>query len=379
MTAPLRVVLTNFRSPWDPLAGGGQTATDDLARALVAAGHRVHAVFAGEPGPTPPVPYAIRWVRARRRPWWTAVALARKTHALVRREGADVVHTSGYEGAFIDGRLTHVATLHAPDLPVWSPPPLHRPWKRVLFLRRSAGVVLERRRMMRARAVVFVSEHSREKANGLGYRCRQAVVIPNGVDVEVFRPAALSRPARPVVLFVGRFDEQKGVDVLLQAWRALDGRAELHLAGTGWREERYRELAASLGLRTVSFIGHVPRQQLPALLNQARLLVLPSRYENFPISLLEAMSCGIPVVTTRVGGIPELVTAGREGLLVPPEDVGALSGALITLVDDAERARAMGEEGRRTIGGRYSWDIIAARMVALYRELLSAPTGLGRP
>ena len=122
------------------------------------------------------------------------------------------------------------------------------------------------------------------------------------------------------------------------------------------------------------FEGHVPRGRVPALLAQARLLVLPSRYENFPLSLLEAMSCAVPVVTTRVGGIPEMVADGETGLLVAPGDPEALAAALRRLVGDPALARRLGDAGRRAIETTYSWEAVATRIVDLYGEVLRAET-----
>jgi glycosyltransferase involved in cell wall biosynthesis len=102
--------------------------------------------------------------------------------------------------------------------------------------------------------------------------------------------------------------------------------------------------------------------------------VLPSRYENFPVVLLEAMACGVPVVATRVGGIPELVTDGVEGLLVPAGDAPALREALAAIVRDGARASGMGARARRRIEGRYTWDIIAAQMAALYARVAAGAT-----
>jgi glycosyltransferase involved in cell wall biosynthesis len=370
----LAVLLTNFRSPWDPLAGGGQTATDDLARALHAAGHDVQALFAGAPPSAPRHPYPVRWVRPRARPWALALALAHAVREQTRQRRFDVIHTTGFEGGLIRAPVPRVATLHSPELPEWRPPSPARPLRLLRYLRAHVGPALERRCLRAAAATVFVSDHSRRRAAERGYPVREGVVIPNGVDPETFRPEAGSRAQRPTILFVGRFDDQKGIDVLLDAWRGLQEAADLRLAGTGWREDRYREQARQLGLRSVHWDGHVARERLPELVRRAWAVVLPSRYENFPLVLLEAMACGVPVVATRVGGIPELVTDGVEGLLVPAEDAPALREALAAIVRDGARASGMGARARRRIEGRYTWDIIAAQMAALYARVAAGAT-----
>jgi glycosyltransferase involved in cell wall biosynthesis len=372
----LRIVLTNFRSPWDAQAGGGQTATDDLARTLQATGHRVRAVYAGSPPATAPS-YPVRWVAFHERPALTALRVARGVARLLADEPADLVHSTGFEGAWLPASPPRVATLHQPDLPPWAPPSWSRPDRRLLYLRRHAPFALERRSLRRAARVVFTSAHIQRLAELRGYPVRRGAVVPNGVDVRRFSPSLSPPPAggRPLVLFTGRFDDQKGIDVLLEAWRHLDGRAELRLAGAGWKESGYRNFASRLGLSSVVFQGHVPRERLPELLGQARLLVLPSRYENFPLSLLEAMSCAVPVVASRVGGIPELVADGETGLLVPPGDPAALAEAMGRLVDGPALARALGAAARSTIEARYSWDAVVSRLVDLYADVLSAEAG----
>ena len=369
----MRIVLTNFRSPWDAEAGGGQTATDDLARTLQAAGHRVRAVYAGRASGESP-PYSVHWVPFHDRPALTAFRVARGAARLLAEEPADLVHSTGFEGAWLPASPPRVATLHQPDLPAWAPPPWNRPARRLLYLRRHTRFALERRSLRRAASVVFTSAHIQRLADARGYPVRRGIVIPNGVDPRVFSPAPRRDDGPPIVLFVGRFDDQKGIDVLLEAWRRMDGEAELRLAGAGWKEAEYRDLASRLGLSRVVFEGHVPRGRVPALLAQARLLVLPSRYENFPLSLLEAMSCAVPVVTTRVGGIPEMVADGETGLLVAPGDPEALAAALRRLVGDPALARRLGDAGRRAIETTYSWEAVATRIVDLYGEVLRAET-----
>jgi glycosyltransferase involved in cell wall biosynthesis len=301
--------------------------------------------------------------------------VARGLARLLAEEPADVVHSTGFEGGWLPASPPRVATLHQPDLPPWAPPPWRRPDRRLLYLHRQTRFALERRSLRRASVVVFTSAHIQRLAEARGYAVKRGIVVPNGVDLRHFSPSLRPREGPPMVLFVGRLDDQKGIDVLLEAWRRLQGRAELRLVGAGWKEGEYRGLARRLGLSGVIFEGHVPRDRLPELLAQAQLLVLPSRYENLPLSLLEAMSCALPVVATRVGGIPELVAHGETGLLVPPDDPDALAAALGRLVDDAPLARRLGDAARRTVESTYSWEAVGTRLAALYEEVRRAESG----
>jgi len=362
-------VLTNFRSPWDPEAGGGQTATDDLARALKALGLRVRAVYAGSPGDVLPE-YPVHWVAFSARPMALALNVARGVRRLLKEEPADLVHSTGFEGAWIVSSIPRIATLHQPDLPPWQPPTWTRPLERLRYLRRNLRFALERQSLKRASRVVFTSSQSRDLASAGGYPVKASRVVHNGVDTRTFAPRARPDGGPPIVLFVGRFDAQKGVDILFHAWRDLDARAQLRLAATGWKELEYRELARDLALSSVVFQGHVPRAQLPELLQQASVLVLPSRYENFPLSLLEAMACGVPVVATRVGGIPELVEDGQTGLLVPPEDPEALGEAIRRILDDPGLASGLARAARAVVESRFTWESVGRQIISMYEEVL---------
>ena len=256
---------------------------------------------------------------------------------------------------------------------------------------------LVRRRAEHVDMVVGCSDYVTERARRVlpDVRCE---TLHNGVDVDAFAPGDRT-PAR--LLFVGRVSPDKGVHVLLDALTrvaAIHPEVELDMVGDEAlprldmqvaidEEERVRalsrfyrpegylaplmdalpaELAARVRHRT--WIG---REELPGLYRACGMLVLPSVWEEpFGIPLVEAMASGLPVVATRVGGIPEVVEHGVTGLLVPPEDAGALAEAMRALLDDPALARRMGEAGRRRALERFSWDDVAARLRALYGELL---------
>jgi glycosyltransferase involved in cell wall biosynthesis len=363
----LKIVLTNFRSPWENGAGGGQAATDDLARALVARGHDLRAVYPGAPAAAP---YDVSWVARSPRPLVTAARVARATRLLLGESAYDVVHSTGYEGAWLPRARCHVATSHHPDLPAWVPPGWSHPLARFGFLRRWQGAGLERRALKQADGAIFVSAFARDQARARGYPTRASRVIPNGVDSRLFSPAAREPAGPPVILFAGRMDDQKGVDVLLKAFGLLATGPRLRLAGTGCREQEYRRAAAEAGLGAVEFLGGVERRHLPALLGEAHVYVLPSRYENLPLGILEAMACARPVVAARVGGVTEMIDEGVEGLLVPAGDAAALALALQRLVEDAGLRARMGEAGRSRVLARFTWEKVAAETEAFYEELM---------
>jgi glycosyltransferase involved in cell wall biosynthesis len=196
-------------------------------------------------------------------------------------------------------------------------------------------------------------------------------VIPNGVQPDHF---ACARTAGPLttILTVANLRREKAHEVLFDAIARIAPRhpsIRLRVAGDGPRAAELRALAASLGIADrVTFLGH--RDDVPTLLAEADLFVLPSRSEAFPNSVVEAMASGLPVVASGVGGLLELVEPGRTGLLVAPDDPAALADAIDTLADDPARARALGDRAQRTITEHYSFDRMVRAFENLYGSLL---------
>ena len=176
--------------------------------------------------------------------------------------------------------------------------------------------------------------------------------------------------------FVGRITRQKGVPVLLKAAQQLDPAAQLVLCAgqpdTAELAEEVTGLVAGLKAERSGVIWlpeMLPQREVIQLLTHATVFACPSLYEPLGIVNLEAMACGTAVVASRVGGIPEVVSDGETGLLVPSDDPGALAAALNALLADPGRATAMGERGRERAIADFSWPAIAAQTAALYSEL----------
>jgi glycosyltransferase involved in cell wall biosynthesis len=212
----------------------------------------------------------------------------------------------------------------------------------------------------------------------LGIPRRKLHVIPNAVDAGRFA-AGVGEPVRrelepgdrSLVLAVGRLHEQKGHDVLLRAAADVTD-ACFALAGDGPERARLERLAAELGIADrVRFLG--TRNDVPDLLAAADVVVLPSRYEGLPLSLLEAMAAGVPVVASRIPGNDELVEDRRTGVLVAPGDAAALAEALRQLLADPARRAALAEQGRKQVADRYTARAVADRVMEQY-ELLTRAT-----
>jgi glycosyltransferase involved in cell wall biosynthesis len=224
-----------------------------------------------------------------------------------------------------------------------------------------------------AHAVVTVSETSRAAlATALGED--GVILVDNGVDVSLFGPPGPARQP-PRVLFAGRLTPRKGVVDLLRASTLLTGRGVEHdlvLAGGTPEEgpEAEAEVRAAAG-PSVQFLGSQPREVMPDLYRSSDVFCLPSWWEAMPLSVLEAMASGLPVVATAVGDIPRAVDDGVTGLLVPPADVGALSDALEALLTDADRRHRMGAEGRRRVERNFDITRTWSELDRLYQRLLA--------
>lgn len=197
------------------------------------------------------------------------------------------------------------------------------------------------------------------------------VSVMNPVPIPPVAPRA---PEPGAVVTTGRLGDDKGSRVLVRAAALLSGRGvgvHVHLAGDGDQEPVLRE-AQALGVGDrVTLHGWVGRPQVEALLDRARVFALPSRLEGMPVSMLEAMARSLPVVVTPVGGIPDVVEDGRQGLIVPPDDPEALAEALERLLTDPSAADAMGRAGREAVERRASIPVFTRRLGAILNRVLA--------
>ena len=278
--------------------------------------------------------------------------------------------------------IPHVMTMHSLEA--------LRPWKaEQLGGGYAVSTWCERTAAGSAAAVVAVSDGMRADILAAYPEIppERVRVIRNGIDTSEYRPDPATDvldqygidKARPYVIFVGRITRQKGVPVLLRAASGLIPEAQLVLlAGAADTPEQLAEVTELVeGLRAtrsgVFWIPEMlPRRDVTQLLTHATVFAIPSVYEPLGIVNLEAMACATAVIGSRTGGIPEVVADGQTGLLVPVGEPEPLAAALNTLVSDPDRARAMGQAGRKRAVAEFGWPAIAAQTAALYAELVNS-------
>jgi glycosyltransferase involved in cell wall biosynthesis len=382
-------------APGSPDSGGQNVCVRELAKALAAEGHqvtvhtrrddpdlptqvviapgvRVHHVPAGPAARVPKdelLPHMPRFARHLRRVWHT--------------EAPDVVHAHFW--------MSGMAA-------AWSARPLGVP---VVQTFHALGHVKRREqgdedtsppsRQQEEAAIAANADRviasCRDEATELGRigaPPERMAIVPCGVDVEEFTPdgPVAPRTGRPRIVAIGRLVRRKGLDEVVAAMRDVPG-AELVVAGgpddpaapdPDLARLRAAAGAAGVGDR-VRFTGAVAREQVPALLRSADAVVCAPWYEPFGIVPLESMACGVPVVTSAVGGLADTVVDGVTGLHVAPRRPGEVADRLRRLVADPDLRARLGAAGRRRVLRRYTWPAVAAATAAAYRAAIDSCPG----
>jgi D-inositol-3-phosphate glycosyltransferase len=244
---------------------------------------------------------------------------------------------------------------------------------------------VERRVAREADAIVCASDHERHALIEIyGVDAERIALVPCGVDLARFRPLdkemarrSLGLNGEKMILFVGRMEPLKGLDVLLGAAARLDEEPAFKLVvvggdgnGTGADEAQHlRRLSACLGISDrVSFTGPVGHDRLPLYYNAADVCVVPSHYESFCLVALEAMACGTPVVASRVGGLTATVRDGETGYLIGRQSPEPFAERVAALLADEELRQSFGRTASEAVTG-FGWDRIADAIERLYDEV----------
>jgi glycosyltransferase involved in cell wall biosynthesis len=381
----MHVLILNYEFP--PAGGGAGFASANIGRELVTLGVDVDiltSVIDGEADGE-----LLHGMRVYRVPSWRkgmhdcgllgaysyAVFAAWKRRRLLASTHYDLEHYffSLPTGAisltsFGENAPPYVVSLRGSDVPGYDP------FNERLERLHKLTLPLTRRIWRRASSVVALSNALRETAL-LTSPDIDFDVIPNGMDISKFSPrcspsAAAERPLR--IITVARLLERKGIQHLLEAIaKPVPLEVTLKIVGTGSYEDSLRRQVVELGLADrVEFAGFVHSDELPTHYQEADVFVLPSQIESFGLVFAEAMASGLAVIATRIGGIPELIRSGTEGILVSPASPGEIRAALEYVMEHPESLQKMGVAGRRRIEEKYTWRAVAKRYLAVYQDVL---------
>jgi glycosyltransferase involved in cell wall biosynthesis len=409
---PLRIAWLIYRG--NPHCGGQGVYTRYLAREVTELGHHIE-VLSGQPWPElddpsqlvkvpsldlyrPGNPFRVPW------PWefrdrvdlqefaimcaagfpepYTFSLRARNLLAQ-RRHDFDLIHDNQCLGTGLLGMMNDgwpvVATLHHPitvdrDLDMEH---ATSPWKRATLRRWYAFLEMQMKVAKQIPRLVTVSENSRRDiVSQMGVSEDRLHIVPVGVDQQTFRPLPhVARVPGRIMTTASADVPMKGLVPLLEAVAKLRvERPEAHLVVIGKQKEKSKIPAVleRLGLENVvQFVSGVAQERIIELYAEAEVAVVPSLYEGFSLPAIEAMACGVPLVATTGGALPEVVGPdGVAALSVPTNDPSALAIAIERLLDDPELRTRIGEAGRNRVLDRFTWRKSAEGMIENWYALL---------
>lgn len=403
----LNICLVSYRS--NPHSGGQGVYLKNLAKALTDLGHRVH-VISGPPDPQLPADIPIQhipgldlynpqdpfriptlqelsdpvnlleWIGVSTMGFPEPFTFGLRAYQVLRsaRHRFDVVHDNqslSYGIWAVNRIMPTLATIHHPitvdrQLAVKS---VSAFWKKIKHLRWHSFLRMQKVVSRTLPRIVTVSECAKQDiAEDFRIPAGKFRVVPNGISTELFYPIPqIQREQNRLIVTNSADIPLKGLYHLLHAIARIAARQPIKLVviGTPKKNGGIENLIRTLGIgHLVQFTGRIDHDNFVRQYARASVAVVPSLYEGFGLPAGEAMACGVPVVSTTGGALPEVV--GNAGVLVPPGDPHALTAAILDLLGDAGKASALGRKGYRRIHAHFTWKKAAEKTVDAYQEVI---------
>ena len=224
---------------------------------------------------------------------------------------------------------------------------------------------------------IALTEFARSKFLNAGLPADKVTVKPNFVDPD---PGVERDRSARYALFVGRLSPEKRVQTLLAAWTKLRPRIPLVVIGGGPQLAQLQEETVKKGLKEITFLGHLRRDEAVRAMHEARFLVFSSEwYENFPVTIVESFACGLPVLCSRIGAMQEIVDHGRTGLHFTSGDPADMAATVQWAWDHPDEMRRMGDEARREFEARYTADRNYPILLDIYEKVMHQKLPVGQP
>jgi MMP alpha-(1->4)-mannosyltransferase len=407
MQAPLRICLLSYRS--NPHCGGQGVYLKNLSWALKDLGHDVHVVSG------PPDPLLDPDIRVSRLPCldlynpqdlfrtpslkelsdpinlleWIGVStmgfpepytfgLRAKRFLQDKYDRYDIIHDNqslSYSLLAMQKLVPTVATIHHPitidrRLEIKA---VRSPWKKLKQVRWYSFVGMQIKVSRKIPKIITVSECAREDISREFEIPRQRFkVIPNGINTNLFYPLPeIEREKNRLIVTNSADTPLKGLDYLLRAVHEVSQTHPVNLTVVGEpkKDSRILKLIGELGLdRLVTFTGRIDNGNFVRWYARATMAVIPSLYEGFGLPAGEAMACGVPVISTSGGALPEVI--GDAGIVVPSADSSALAEAIRGLLDHPDRAKTLGQAGLKRVHQYFTWEKAAQQTIEVYRETI---------
>jgi glycosyltransferase involved in cell wall biosynthesis len=246
-----------------------------------------------------------------------------------------------------------------------------------IYVRTSFFERLMLKFILRNSAIVLALTNNMKKAVLKAHKCARVEIVPEGVDYDFFRKYPEKGKRHDSVLFVGSLTALKSVDTLLEAFETVEKelpKATLTLIGDGDKSEELKKLSKKLGLKRVYFMGSKTREDVAGYMKSSSLLVLPSVSEGFPLVITEAMASGLPVIATRIRGIPEIIEDGKNGYLVEPKKPEELAEKIIFLLKHKEARKKMSLNNTEK-SKNYDWDVITDKLLSIFERIKNNEEG----
>ena len=404
---PLRICLLSYRS--NPHCGGQGVYLKNLSRALKDLGHHVEVV-SGPPDPmldtdipvthlpcldlyNPEDPFRIPRLKELADPVnlleWIGVStmgfpepftfgIRAFFYLKTQFDRFDIVHDNqslSYGLWAISRRIPTVATIHHPitvdrQIAIES---VTASWKKLKHLRWFSFIGMQKQVSRTLPRIITVSQCARDDIRrDFNVPENRFSIVPNGINTDLFYPVPeIARQKNRVIVTNSADTPLKGLYYLLQAVEKISRTRPIRLMviGTPKKNGGIVRLIRELGIGGhVTFTGRISDREFVRQYAKAAFCVVPSVYEGFGLPVGEAMACGVPVISTTGGALPEVV--GKDGVLVPPADPDALTRAMIDLLEDPGKAAKLGEGGYRRVQKHFTWKRAAEKTVAAYREVI---------
>lgn len=366
----IAILVARFPPRW---LAGTEIATYNIAKHLAKRGYEVHVITSldkGLPKQSIKQGFCVHRIKVLRVRFLGVIIFSLKAFLLLRKLKVDAVHsqstTMGIPAVLAKKLLKKPYIVYERGSEVYLPWLFKGPISKLIW--KGADAVIALTEDMKIEIEKIYSRH--------------IDVVPNGIDLEVFeglpRKEAIRQRLRfnnndKVILFVGTLRPVKGVKYLIQAMNVIaqkEPKTRLMLVGNGEERDYLRGLVKELKLeRYVTFVGEVPNEKVPEYMVASDVFVLPSLSEGFPLTILEAMASGLPIVASKVGGLPEIVEDGQNGFLAEPRKPGQIAEKVLLLLKNEGLRQRMIVNNRKKVQ-QYSSDNTVGRLEAIYRHVL---------
>lgn len=364
--------IIQIASEFPPNCGGIGYYVFYLSKFLMNAGHEVSVVCRGSTDNNyyyEQIP--VHTVKSTLPPPFNIPFLKRRIERMLDKMTADIVHIHSTAMPAISTESTLVVTAHwcnSEGIKLF-----HKPIKDMDSLYRNILFPLYKHvesKLVKSCDKLTVVSKSLQNEFLENYSVNSEIIY-NGVDPNLFSHNKMKK--ENAVLFTGKLSVGKGVTELLTLAELLSKshpKVTLYLIGNGPLKNKLQKLIKKKQLLNIKLINYLSHSELIEYYNRSLIYILPSYYEGFPTTILEAMSCKLPVIATNISGIPEQIEDGINGYLTPVADADFLYDRVVDLLDSSKKRNLFGENNQRKVLEKFTWDKVAQKIESIYSELL---------